>query len=212
MRSKKHQTLNLNNPPDLPEQKAVQINEDWIEGREAGTTPVADLGTESDDLPPSTGELLKEVAAERDRLQLEKADLQDQLLRGHAEFQNFRKRVERERLELSEYASTEAVRALLPILDDFERALSAKSEDPEYAKGMDLIYQRLVESLKKLGLEPIDPKGAVFDPHVHHAVEMVETDSAADQTVLGVYQRGYNFKGRLLRVAMVKVAVAATKY
>jgi molecular chaperone GrpE len=131
----------------------------------------------------------------------------DRHLRSQADFQNFRRRVEKEKIELLEYASTEAVRALLPILDDFERALSVDCADKEYAKGMELIHQRLVDQLKKLGLQPIPAVGQRFDPHVHHAVEMVETDEAPDQTVLAEFQRGYNFKGRMLRAAMVKVAV-----
>src|SRR5947209_7343441 len=125
--------------------------------------------------PPSA----PDVAAERDQLAAEKADLQDRLLRAQAEFQNFRRRVEKERLELLGYASTEAVRALLPVLDDFERALKVDAPEgelaSEYVKGIELIYQRLYEALKKLGLEPIVSAGQPFDPHIHHAVEMVET-------------------------------------
>jgi molecular chaperone GrpE len=147
------------------------------------------------------------LTAERDQLAAEKAELQDRLLRGQAEFQNLRRRVEKEKIEFIEYASTEVVRALLPILDDFERALSIECADKEYAKGMDLIYQRLFESLKKLGLEPFATAGQAFDPNLHHAVEMVETENEPDHTVLAEYQRGYNFKGRLLRAALVKVAV-----
>jgi molecular chaperone GrpE len=154
--------------------------------------------------PPSN---LDALAAECERLAAEKAELQDLLLRGQAEFQNFRKRVEKERLEFAEYSSTEAVRALLPIIDDFERALKVESADKEFSKGMHLILQRLYESLKKLGLEPLASAGQSFDPHIHHAVEMVETADAPDHTILDEYQRGYNFKGRLLRPAMVKVAV-----
>jgi molecular chaperone GrpE len=150
---------------------------------------------------------LAALAAERDQLAAEKAELQDRILRSQAEFQNSRKRAEKERLEFAEYASTEAVRALLPVLDDFERAIKVESADAEYARGMELIYQRFYESLKKLGLEPIVSTGQPFDPHIHHAVEMVETEEAADHTVLDEFQRGYNFKGRLLRPAMVKVAV-----
>ncbi len=150
------------------------------------------------------------LTAERDALAAEKADLNDRLLRAQAEFQNFRKRAERERAEFAEYASTEAVRALLPIIDDFERALKVESADREYTKGMELIYQRLVESLKKLGLEPIVSAGQPFDPNLHHAVDKKETDEVPEETVLEEYQRGYNFKGRLLRPAMVKVAIAAT--
>jgi molecular chaperone GrpE len=171
-----------------------------------------EAGSETAAIPPqgSGEEALDPIAAltaERDQLAAEKADLQDRFLRSQAEFQNSRKRAERERAEFAEYASTEAVRALLPILDDFERAIKTESSDREFSKGMGLIYQRFYDSLKKLGLEPIVSTGQPFDPHVHHAVEMVETEEAPDHTVLEEYQRGYNFKGRLLRPAMVKVAV-----
>lgn len=152
---------------------------------------------------PDPSELQKEL----DQLAGEKAELQDRVLRAQAEFQNFKKRVDRERSEMFEYASMEAVRALLPVLDDFERSLKAESADKEYVKGMELIYQRFYEGLKKLGLEPIVSTGQPFDPHVHHAVDMVETDEAPADTVLEEFQRGYNFKGRMLRPAMVKVAV-----
>jgi molecular chaperone GrpE len=158
---------------------------------------------EADGSPPD----LAAVTAERDRLAAEKAELQDRYLRGQAEFQNLRKRVERERRETLEYASIEAVRTLLPVLDDFERALKVETADRDYAKGMELIYQRLFEALKKLGLEPIESIGQPFDPQVHHAVDKAENEEVPEDTVLEEFQRGYNFKGRLLRAAMVKVAV-----
>ncbi len=151
---------------------------------------------------------LAAMTEERDKLAAENAELQDRSLRTQAEFQNLRRRVEKERVEFHEYAATEAVRALLPILDDFQRALKVEHANSEYAKGMDLIYQRLVDSLKKLGLEPIVSVGQPFDPHVHHAVDKHETAESPEGVVLEDYQRGYNFKGRLLRPAMVKVAVA----
>lgn len=150
---------------------------------------------------------LAAITAERDQLASEKAELEDRLLRAQAEFQNFRKRSDKDRLEFSEYASMEAIRALLPVIDDFERALQVETPDKTYAKGLEMIHQRLFEALKKLGLEPITAQGEAFDPHVHHAVEMAETEDVPDHTVLAEFQRGYNFKGRLLRPAMVKVAV-----
>lgn len=161
-------------------------------GDRAGASPVTPLAA---------------ITAERDRLIEEKNDLTNRLLRRQAEFDNFRRRAERERTDLLEYAHTESVRAILPILDDFERALKMESADREYARGMELIYQHLSEALKKLGLEPISAKGQKFDPHLHHAVDMVETDEVEDHTVLDEFQPGYNFRGRLLRPAMVKVAV-----
>jgi molecular chaperone GrpE len=148
-----------------------------------------------------------ELTAERDRLAKEKAELQDLLQRRQAEFENYRRRAERERSELFEFATIDAVKTLLPILDDFERALKVDTPDREYARGMELIYQRLFEALKKMGLEPISTEGMLFNPHIHHAVEMVDTNEHPDQTILEEYQRGYNFKGRLVRPAMLKVAV-----
>src|ERR1700733_3218071 len=152
---------------------------------------------------PDPSELQKEL----NQLSGEKSELHDRLLRSQAEFQNFKRRTEKERSELFEYASMEAVRALLPVLDDFERSLKVESADKEYVKGMELIYQRFYDGLKKLGLEPIVSEGQAFDPHIHHAVDMVETAEAAADTILEEFQRGYNFKGRMLRPAMVKVAV-----
>ncbi len=151
---------------------------------------------------------LQAVTAERDHLLEEKNELVDRLLRRQAEFDNFRRRAERERAEVLEYANTETVRSMLPILDDFERALKVESTGKEYARGMELIHQRLSDALKKLGVEPISAKGLKFDPHIHHAVEMSETDDVEDHTILEEYQRGYNFRGKLLRPAMVKVSVA----
>jgi|SRR5579871_830414 len=147
------------------------------------------------------------ISAERDQLAAEKADLQDRLLRSRAEFDNARRRFERERSDYLQYAAMDLVRELTPVLDDFERALKVETADRNYAKGVELIYQRLYETLKRLGLEPIETAGRKFDPNLHQAVDRVHTDEVEDQTILEEFQRGYNFKGRLLRPAMVKVAV-----
>jgi molecular chaperone GrpE len=150
---------------------------------------------------------LLSVTDQRDQLLMEKADLQDRLLRARAEFENARRRAERERSEYLQFAATDLMKGLLPILDDFERALKVETADRNYAKGVELIHQRLSETLKKMGLEPIETAGRQFDPNLHQAVERVQTDEAADQAILGEFQRGYNFKGKLLRPAMVRVAV-----
>jgi molecular chaperone GrpE len=147
------------------------------------------------------------LTAERDQLTAEKAELQDRLLRAMADFDNFRRRAERDRSEYVQFAAMEIVRDLLPVLDDFARALKVETPDAEYAKGVELIYQRLSDILKKAGLEPIDAAGKPFDPNRQQAVDRVHTDEFDDQTVLEEYQSGYNFKGKLLRPAMVKVAV-----
>lgn len=163
---------------------------------------------------PETGECeapaevspLEALTAERDQLAVEKAELQEMLLRRAAEFDNYRKRTDRERSELIEFAASGAVEAMLPILDDFERALAQPCADAEYAKGVALIYQRLLETLTKLGLEPIQAEGRPFDPNFHNAIEVVNDEEAEDHTVLSDLRRGYLFKGRLLRASMVRVA------
>ncbi len=152
------------------------------------------------------------LTAERDQLLQEKAEMQDLLLRRQAEFDNFRRRTERDRADLAQYAGMETVREILPALDDFERALKIESSDKEYVRGIELIYQRMLDSLRKLGLEPIETEGRMFDPHLHQGVEKVPVDSAApeapeDHQILGEFQRGYHFKGKLLRPSMVRVAV-----
>jgi molecular chaperone GrpE len=152
--------------------------------------------------------LLANVTAERDQLAKERADLYDQLLRRTAEFDNFRRRSQRERSEFIEFAGMETVRELLPVLDDFERALKTETADQAYAEGMQLIFNRMQDTLKRHGLEPMQVEGQRFDPHIHHAVEMVSTSEVEDHTILQEFRRGYNFKGRLLRPAMVKVAVS----
>jgi len=159
-------------------------------------------------LPAETAEgQLATVTAERDQLAAERADLHDRLLRVRAEFDNARRRNERERSEFLQFASMELVRELVPVLDDFERALKVETADRDYAKGVELIYQRLSETLKRMGLEPMETQGRPFDPNLHQAVERVQTEDVPDQSILGEFQRGYNFRGKLLRPAMVRVAV-----
>jgi molecular chaperone GrpE len=161
-----------------------------------------------ENLPSITPEAqIAALTAERDQLAAEKAELKDRLLRTLADFDNFRRRAERDRSDFIQFAAMDIVRDLVPVLDDFRRAMKVETADKEYAKGIELIYQRLFETLKKAGLEPIEAAGKPFDPNVHQAVERVHTDDYEDQTVLEEYQSGYNFKGKLLRPAMVKVAV-----
>ncbi len=177
------------------------------ENGSAKTTEDASGGDSATITSGASDATVEGLLAERDRLAAERADLQDRLLRRQADFDNYRRRAERERGEVLDYASRETILGLLPILDDFERALKVESGDREYTRGMELIYQRLFDSLKKMGLEPINSTGQPFDPNIHHAVDRAVTDEADENTVLEEYQRGYNFRGKLLRPAMVKVAV-----
>jgi molecular chaperone GrpE len=145
--------------------------------------------------------------SELDKLKAERDNLIDRLARLQAEFENARKRTAREQQEFREYALADALKTLLPVLDSFERALQAGSGDKsELRGGVELIYKQLQDALQKLGLRTIPAKGEPFDPHLHEAVEMVETTAADDHQILDELQRGYKLKDRLLRPAMVKVA------
>ena len=134
------------------------------------------------------------------------------LLRRQADFDNYRKRIEKERFEDSKRATARVIEGLIPVLDGFEHALAAHREAQyeNYRKGFELIYKQLLEGVTKLGTERIDPVGKSFDPHLHQAVDRAETTEHQDGTILQVFQPGYVFHGRVLRPAMVRVAVHPT--
>jgi len=159
---------------------------------------------------PATTDSASRASVEGSELQNLKAErdtLIDRLARLQAEFENARKRTAREQQDFREYAVADAVKALLPTLDSFERALqTGAAEKSEFRGGIELIYKQLQDALQKLGLRAIPAKGELFDPHLHEAIEMVETTDAADHQVLEELQRGYKLKDRLLRPSMVKVA------
>jgi molecular chaperone GrpE len=150
--------------------------------------------------PPEPESELQKVRAERDTLL-------DRLARLQAEFENARKRAVREQQDYREYAVSDTVKSLLPILDSFERALQVSGNNGnDLRSGVELIYKQLQDALVKLGLRQIPAKGEPFDPHLHEAIEMVDTDEVEDHHVLDELQRGYKLKERLLRPAMVRVA------
>ena len=144
--------------------------------------------------------------AEMQKLKTERDSLLDRLARAQAEFENARRRAAKEQQDFRDFASMEVIKSLLPVVDSFERALKAKSEPADFRSGVELIYKQLQDVLAKLGVRPVPAKGEQFDPHVHEAIEMLETSDAADHEVLEEWQRGYKLKDRLLRPAMVKVA------
>ncbi|HZS97730.1 MAG TPA: nucleotide exchange factor GrpE [Terriglobales bacterium] len=146
-------------------------------------------------------------ADELQKLRTERDTLIDRLARLQAEFENARKRAAREQQEFRDFATADAIKALLPALDSFERALQAPTNQlNEFRGGVELIYKQLQDALAKLGVRAIPAKGERFDPHVHEAIEMVETTDVPDHQVVDELQRGYKLKDRLLRPAMVKVA------
>jgi molecular chaperone GrpE len=144
----------------------------------------------------------KKLAADLD-------DLRQTLLRRQADFDNYRKRVEKERTEDHKRATARVVEGLIPVIDGFEHALAAhkEAEYESYRKGFELIYKQLLDNLARLGVVRVEPLGKPFDPHLHQAMDRAETTQVADGTILEVFQPGYVFHGRVLRPAMVRVAV-----
>lgn len=147
--------------------------------------------------------------AELAKLTADLEELRQTLLRRQADFDNYRKRIEKERFEDAKRATARLVEGLIPVIDGFEHALAAhrEAEYENYRKGFELIYKQLLDHLTKLGVERIDPVGKPFDPHLHQAVDRAETKDHDDGTILQVFQPGYVFHGRVLRPAMVRVAV-----
>jgi len=159
-----------------------------------------------------TKEVVEDAAreeAEVKKLATDLEELRQTLLRRQADFDNYRKRIERERSEDGRRATARVIEGFIPVLDGFENALAAHREDEyaNYRKGFELIYKQLLDNLAKLGAHRIDPLGKPFDPHLHQAVDRAETAEHPDGTILAVFQPGYEFHGRVLRPAMVRVAV-----
>jgi len=147
------------------------------------------------------------AAEELQKLQKERDNLFDRLARLQAEFDNYRKRAAKENADFRDYAVAEAAKSLLPVIDNFSLALKNAGAKPEdFKKGVELIHKQLQDVLQKMNVQMVPAQGQPFDPRVHEAIEMVESDQAEDNHVLEELQPGYKLKERLLRPAMVRVA------
>lgn len=146
-----------------------------------------------------------------EQLQKERDDLYDRLLRKSAEFDNYRKRIERERKDFTEWAAADVLADLLAVMDDFDRALAAQAppEAQPYKAGVELIHKALADLVKKRGVTPVDTVGTDFDPHRHQAVAYDVVEGAREGEVVEELRRGYMLGERLLRPALVKVAKAS---
>src|SRR5215472_11727256 len=169
------------------------------------------MANDEKDLPAEAGGTLGPAAATEtpespEQLKQQRDDYYDRLLRKTAEFDNYRKRTDRERQQLSEAAAADLLEELLPLVDDLERALRAEGSGDGIRKGVELIHKQLLEILRKRGVRPIDALGADFDPHFHMAVAHEPAGDRREGEVIEEFRRGYMLGDRLLRPAMVKVA------
>jgi len=184
-----------------------------IEAANPEATEVVEEATEVQETPVTTEELLariEELEKQLAQAKSEAEDYKDRWIRVSADFQNFRKRVMQERIEAYNKGKEDAVLALLPVLDNMERALASLSENADlnaFKQGLELIVRLFRESLKRLDVEPIPTEGQKFDPFYHEAFERVEREDVEEGLILGEVERGYKMGGKVIRPAKVKVAV-----
>ncbi|HHQ47382.1 MAG TPA: nucleotide exchange factor GrpE [Acidobacteria bacterium] len=195
--------LTFNPEDDHESQRGEAVAVESQPGGEEESSSAATDAQQNDAL--ADGAILKEM----DRLKGEVDDLRELYLRKLAEFDNFRKRVEREKQEFRKLANEDLVRDLIPVLDNFSRAVSHEGETDleSFKEGVELIARQLQDVLARQGLEEIDPLGEPFNPEFHDAVQRVEDSQHEPGTVVAVLAKGYTLGGRLLRPAMVAVAM-----
>lgn len=186
-----------NNPEQQPVNEAEAMeNVEATEATEQDTTseaPVEEVVTR----------------AELERVQAQADDQTQRLLRAQADFDNFRRRTQKEKEDLAKYASAGLITELIPVIDNFERAMATKPDSPElesFTKGVDMIFRQLSDVLKSTGLTPMETVGQPFNPEFHQAVMQVESDEHEEGIVVEELQKGYILKDKVIRPAMVKVS------
>lgn len=180
---------------------AQNENEEILEETEAAKETAEDMTEET----PEADEESEVSAAESAEEAIEAE--RERYLRLYAEFDNFRKRTAKEKLEAYGEATARCIEQLLPVVDNFERAMEAPCSDAQYQSGMEMIFGQIKNFLEKIGVTEIEALGAEFDPNVHNAIKQAEaTDEYPEGTVCEVFQKGYMLKDKMIRPAMVAVA------
>ncbi|MBF0521287.1 MAG: nucleotide exchange factor GrpE [Nitrospirae bacterium] len=174
----------------------ITVGDDGIKSGNAGKAPEAEL------MPDA-----KVQQDELEKLRADNADLKDKYIRLHAEFDNYRKRIQKEKDEIYKYGAEPMVSDLLTVIDNLEAALSHVTDmSNPLAQGIDLTLKELKKVLGKYGLTEIEAAGKAFDPAFHHAMTEVQRDDLYDKTVVDVFRKGYTYKERVLRASMVSVS------
>lgn len=179
--------------------ETIEAEQEAVPAAEAAVTEPEAAAAETD----------TEQAQKKDPRDIQLEELKDRLARQMAEFDNFRKRTEKEKSAMYEIGARDIIEKLLPVLDNFERGLTAVPEDAKglaFAEGIEMIYKQLVKMLEDAGVEPIEALGQQFDPDLHNAVMHVEDDSFAENEITQELQKGYKYRGTVIRHSMVQVA------
>ena len=196
MMIKKGRRQAMEKEKDLEKEKKVSE-----EAEQTKTEETSDESTEE-----TKDEVKEPEQDEGEKLKKELADAKDRYLRLMAEYDNFRKRSAKERIELTENGKSNALVEILPVFDNFERALDAETEDEKYKHGVEMIYNQFGDAIKKLGVEAMDLKGKEFDPNIATAVSTVDDPELGENVVAQVLQNGYKLGDKVIRHAMVVVA------
>lgn len=192
------------------EKDGLNTEETAVSEAEAETETAAEKGSEEENTSETAGKPEEDPAAALEAkvkaLEDAAAADKDKYLRLLAEYDNFRKRSVKERLDASADATAKAALEVISVIDNFERAMAAECSDESYKKGVEMIYGQFTEVIKKLGVEEIEALGKEFDPNLHNAVSQVEDENFGENTVSQVYQKGYRLGDKVIRCAMVVVA------
>lgn len=200
-------------PEEMQEEESCQNIPE--EGEETVSGEAADGdGNEQDTKEPDAEEQgaeepqspVEEKQEKKDKKTAQIEELTDRLQRNMAEFDNYRKRTEKEKASMYVIGAKEVVEKILPVVDNFERGLAAAEEGDAFAEGMQMVYKQLMNALSEMGVQPIEALGQTFDPNLHNAVMHVEDPEAGDNTVVEELQKGYLYKEFVVRHSMVKVA------
>ena len=192
---------------DLPETEPVTEPVEESPEATAGENPEGEKEAEATDEKEAKGKTSFFGKKKKDnKLEQQIEDLTDRLKRNMAEFDNFRKRTEKEKSSMYIIGAKDIIEKILPVVDNFERGLAQATEGDPFAEGMEKIYKQLTTTLESLGVEPIDAVDKEFNPDLHNAVMHVEDESVGDNIVVEELQKGYTYKGFVVRHSMVKVA------
>lgn len=189
-----------NNPEDQEMMNDIQAEDNNVAAESVDTTDSANAESAAEEVVSR---------AELERVQAHADDQTQRLLRAQADFDNFRRRTQKEKEELAKYASAQLITELIPVIDNFERAMATRPENPElesFSKGVDMIFRQLSDVLKNTGLTPMEAVGQPFNPEFHQAVMQVESDEHEEGIVVEELQKGYMLKDKVIRPAMVKVS------
>lgn len=188
-------------------QSAAEVENETLETEHAeADNGETSAGTENQEAETKENEAKEAKDAKKDPKDAQIEELQDRLKRQMAEFDNFRKRTEKEKAAMYEIGAKDIIEKILPVVDNFERGLAQAPEDDPFAEGMQKIYKQFTTTMEGMGVEPIEAVGKEFNPDFHNAVMHVEDESVGENIVVEELQKGYTYKGFVVRHSMVKVA------